>query len=82
MNHQWKREKLLNAVIEKSEIYFSIGDSDTARAEPFSGAYAEMLRKAREEWKAAEKAYNTFLQATGIQSAITEDHFSARLQLS
>ena len=55
-----RSDELLMAAIRKSEIYYSIGDERQDNPVPFDGHYAEQLRQAYAEWKAAETEYTEF----------------------
>ena len=73
MVQQLQIERLLNTMIEKSELYFGIGDLDECVGfVPFSGSYAKSLQEARAEWKAAELAYKSAVEECSMHPITLE----------
>ena len=62
--------RLLDNVIEKSEIYFGIGDDDNI---PLSGTYADKLRHALEECASAKIAYHAFIEYVRLNDIDLDD---------
>jgi len=61
MTYRAHLEQLLDAAIQKAEIYFKVGEESSDKSIPLDGANSGTLKIMHDEWQAAKNAYYTFL---------------------
>ena len=62
MTYREYLQELLNEAIQKSELYFEVGDDTNDRVAPLDGVHSAKLKQAHDEWKAAGLAYTSFME--------------------